>query len=227
MCDHVSPAVTDIAGDYADMFQRLFQRHPGIQLVPYDLTKGEFPTALDECAAWITTGSRRSVYDDEPWIERLAAFVRAVASSDRPYVGVCFGHQMIAHALGGKVERAEVGWGVGIKEVIVPDPPGWLGRRSFRVLNSHADQITNLPSGATVLGGNDHCPVSLMALGPSMLGIQGHPEFEPEYVEALLRARRGTVIPEEVCDAGLSSLEVPPDTDLLTEAIVRYIRTRT
>lgn len=225
VCDHVSPEFTGVAGGYPDMFRRLFARHEAIELIPYDLTSGQFPTTPGECDAWITTGSRRSVYDGEPWIEQLAGLVRAMASSDRPYVGVCFGHQMIAHALGGRVERAAAGWGVGIKEVVVPDPPQWLGVGSFRVLNSHSDQITDLPPGTRVLGGNDHCPVSLITLGETMLGIQGHPEFQPALVAALLRARRGRLIPAEVSDAGLSSLAIPPDTDLLADAIVRYIRT--
>lgn len=213
-----------MAGDYPDMFQRLFASQPDIELVPYDLTQGRFPASPDACDGWITTGSRLSVYDDIGWIEDFGRLVQSIAETERRFVGVCFGHQMIAHALGGKVERAANGWGIGLKEVAVPEPPSWWGRERYRVLNSHADQVVDLPPGAAVLGGNDHCPVSLMTTGDTMLGIQGHPEFPPAYAAALIRARRGVLIAEEVSAAGLASLSAAPDTEFLAGALGRFLR---
>jgi GMP synthase-like glutamine amidotransferase len=224
VCDHVPPEFLDVAGDYPDMFLRLFAGEDDIELRPYDLTAGRFPTSLDDCDAWITTGSRRSVYESDGWIEGLAHLVRDAARSRRRFVGVCFGHQMIAHALGGKVTRSEAGWGVGLKAIELPDPPGWLPMHRYRILNSHADQIVDPPPGAVVLGGNDHCPISLMAPSETMIGIQGHPEFPSEYCEALIRARRGVVIPEDVSDAGLMSLAEPPDTSALAAGLARFLR---
>lgn len=223
VCDHVSPEFRDIAGDYPDMFRRLFASYPGIDMVDYDLPGGDFPSSPSECDAWMTTGSRHSVYEQIDWIEHLAGFVRDIAGSERPYVGVCFGHQMIAHALGGRVEKAPTGWGVGVKRVEVTDPPPWLPLESFRILNSHADQVTRLPPGAVGRGGNSHCPVSLMTLGDRMAGIQGHPEFTPEYAEGLLVARRGKVIPPEVADAALASLAEETDAGLVADGIVDFI----
>ena len=159
-------------------------------------------------------------------IEGFADLVREIATANSPYVGVCFGHQMIAHALGGRVEKADAGWGLGIKQVSVPAPPPWLPASSFRILNSHADQISSLPAGAVPLGGNRHCPVSLMAMGDDMIGLQGHPEFVPAYVEALARRRRGKAIPPVVADEALESLGRPPDTELLAGAIVAFLRPR-
>lgn len=224
VCDHVSPEFLHVAGDYTDMFRRLFAPHPDIDLLIYDLPAGQFPSSPEECDGWITTGSRHSVYDGVGWIGRLEELVRAIASTDRRFVGVCFGHQMIAQALGGEVQRATAGWGVGTKEVDVLEPPPWLARNKYRILNSHADQVTRPPSGAVVLGGNDHCAISLMARGETMIGIQGHPEFVSAYSEALIRVRRGVVIPVDVGDAGLDSLEVDPDTDLLADALATFLR---
>lgn len=223
VCDHVSADLRSVAGDYSDMFRRLFESHPEVELVTYDLTAGRGPDSPEESDAWIATGSRHSVYDGEAWIEAFAELVRHIHASEVPYVGVCFGHQMIAHALGGKVQRAEQGWGVGVKEVTVTDPPSWLGRTSYRVLNSHADQVTGVPPDARVLGGNEHCEVSLMQVGDRMLGIQGHPEFTPDYAEALLHARRGRVIPAATADAALASLADPPDPRILADAVVRFL----
>lgn len=223
VCDHVSADFQSVAGDYPDMFRRLFEGHPEVELVTYDLTAGEAPDSPEESDAWMTTGSRHSVYDSDDWIEALAELVRQIHATGVPYVGVCFGHQMIAHALGGKVQRAEQGWGVGVKEVMVTDPPSWLDRTSYRVLNSHADQVTGLPPDALVLGGNEHCPVSLMQVGDRMLGIQGHPEFTPDYAAALLSARRGRVIPAATVDAALASLDDPPDPRILADALVSFL----
>src|SRR5690606_7843892 len=142
-------------------------------------------------------------YDPLPWIEDFAALVGEIAAVSSPYVGVCFGHQMIAQALGGRVERADNGWGLGIKEVSVAEPPAWLPASSYLILNSHAVRITALPAGAVVLVGNRHCPVSLMQLADAMIGFRGHPEFVPAYAEALARRRRGKTTPPPVADAAL------------------------
>ncbi|MDH4119756.1 MAG: gamma-glutamyl-gamma-aminobutyrate hydrolase family protein [Acidimicrobiia bacterium] len=228
VCDHVHPDLRSIAGDYNDMFAELFSAFGDLDLVEYDLTESRFPSSVRECDAWITTGSKRSVYENEGWIHGLADLVREFARSDVPFVGVCFGHQMMAHALGGEVRRSPNGWGVGSKVVHVPrsepwmEVEGWRGG-SFRVLNSHADQVDKLPRGAEVLGSNEHCPVSVMRLGPRMLGIQGHPEFVPEYSRRLMEVRRGRLIPETVVDAGLASLDDPPDQALLARWIVGFV----
>ncbi len=222
VCDRVRDEFVEAAGDYPDMFQRLLADR--LELKPFFLMEDNFPNTPHDCDGWITTGSRHSVYEDIPWIHRFADLTRQIAASGVPMVGVCFGQQMIAHALGGRVEKSDRGWGVGIKEVTVTQPQPWMGSSpsSFRILNSHQDQVVEAPPGATVIASNAHCPVSAMALGENIITFQGHPEFEPAYSRALMEARRGTLIPEEVVDAGLLSLEVGPDRELLVDWIVRF-----
>jgi GMP synthase-like glutamine amidotransferase len=223
VCDHVRDEFRGVAGDYPDMFEALLGDQ--LELVPYHLVDGEFPASPGDCDGWITTGSRQSVYDDIPWVQRFAQLTRDIAGSDRRLVGVCFGQQMIAHALGGKVEQAPQGWGVGIKEVSVVHAEPWMEppTDSFRILNSHRDQVTVLPTGGRVVGSNEHCPVSAMSVGERIIGIQGHPEFVPEYSAALMESRRGWLIPDEVVDAGIASLGAGPDRRLLTQWIVRFL----
>ena len=221
VCDHVRPEFEHISGDYPDMFRRLFAGHPEVGIVVYDVIGGEMPADPGECDAWITTGSRYSVNDDEPWISDLEDFVRDVAKAQVPFVGVCFGHQLIAKALGGTVVESERGWGVGAKEVEVRGDLG-LGP-SYTVLTSHQDQIEDLPPGAEILGWNEHCPVSMLGVGENMIGIQGHPEFEAGYSEALMQSRRGTLIPEATVDDGLASLEGGTDGTHLFDWILRRI----
>jgi GMP synthase-like glutamine amidotransferase len=219
VCDHVRPEFLQISGDYPDMFRRLFAGYPEVELVVYDVIGGEVPSDPGECDAWITTGSRYSVNDDEPWIRQLEHFVREVAKEEVPFVGVCFGHQLIAKALGGKVVKSDRGWGVGAKEVIVREDLE-LGP-SYTVLTSHQDQIDSLPPGAEILGWNEHCPISMLGVGENMIGIQGHPEFDSAYSKALMESRRGSLIPEETVDEGMSSLDREIDGDPLVEWILQ------
>jgi GMP synthase (glutamine-hydrolysing) len=221
VCDHVRTEFLYISGDYEDMFRRLFADHADVEIVAYDAINGDLPTNPLECDAWITTGSRYSVNDDEPWIRDLEGFVRRVATADVPFIGICFGHQLIAKALGGSVVKSERGWSVGVKDVRVREDLG-LGD-SYRVLTSHQDQVDSLPPGAEILGWNDHCPVSMLGVGSTILGIQGHPEFEAEYSEALMESRRGHLIPEQTVDAGLASLGRPPDSRRLADWILSFV----
>ena len=225
VCDHVRPEFEHISGDYPDMFRRLFAGHPDVEIVVYDVIGGDMPADPGECDAWITTGSRHSVNDDELWIRDLEGFVREVAKEEVPFVGVCFGHQLIAKALGGTVVKSDRGWGVGAKVVEVKGDLG-LGS-SYTVFTSYQDQIEELPPGAEILGWNEHCPVSLLGVGENMIGIQGHPEFEPAYSEALMESRRGGMIPEMTVDAGLASLEGSTDGDLLADWILRRFSSNT
>ncbi len=225
LCDHVRPGFRTVAGDYPEFFARFFADRPEIELVTFDLTVGEFPIDLDECDAWITTGSRHSVYDDLPWILRLADLVRRLDRERRKLVGVCFGAQMIGHALGGEVARAPAGWQVGIKETRVGSLQPWMvpAADTFRVLHMNGDQILASPERVRVLGCSDGVPVSVIAAGDHFIGFQGHPEFAPAYSAVLMEARRGILIPDDVVDAGLSSLAIEPDARLLSEWIARFI----
>lgn len=219
VCDHVRPEFMHVSGDYPDMFRRLFAGHPEVEIVVYDVIGGDMPADPGECDAWITTGSRHSVNDDEPWIRQLEQFVREVAKKEVPFVGVCFGHQLIAKALGGTVVKSDRGWGVGAREVEVREDLG-LGP-SYRVITSHQDQIDSLPPGAEILGWNEHCPISMLGVGENMIGIQGHPEFDPAYSEALMESRRGNLIPEATVEQGMSSLEGDIDGDRLVDWILQ------
>jgi len=221
VCDHVRPEFLGISGDNDDMFRSLFADHDEVEVVAYDVVNGELPGDPSEADAWMTTGSLYSVNDDDPWIRDLEEFVRTVADAGIPFVGICFGDQLIAKALGGSVVKSDRGWGVGVQEVEISEDLGW--GTSVRVLTSYQDQVDSLPPGGKILGWNDHCPVSVMGVGTTMLGIQGHPEFETAYSEALMESRRGQVIPEDTVEAGLASLNEEPDGSRLADWILEFI----
>ncbi len=226
-CDHVAERFQHIAGDYPAMFGALFQRHaPQITLTPFAVCDDEWPSTLDACDAYVTTGSRFSVYDDVPWIQRLKEFVRQLHDADKPYVGICFGHQMLAEALGGRVAKAPIGWGVGVHDCEITQaesPEIWMQPQQSpcRLQYMHQDQVLQLPAHAVLLGSSTHCPVAMFRVGPQMLGIQAHPEFTADYSRALLHDRRARIGDARTQQA-LDSLGQPTDEAVVVQWIAAF-----
>lgn len=181
-CDDVRPELQVTHRNYDQMFNALLNKvNPGIQLRFYRVIDGEYPADPDECDGYIISGSRYSVYEDLPWIKRFEAFVQHLYQQGKPTVGICFGHQMMAQALGGKTERASNGWGVGIATSEVKSVPRWLTPKldNYSLVVSHQDQVTQLPPGAETLAGSAFCPIGMFTVGEHFLGIQGHPGIFP------------------------------------------------
>jgi GMP synthase-like glutamine amidotransferase len=227
-CDHILERFRHIAGDYREMFAALFNRHaPRISLQYFDVCNGDFPPSLDACDAYLTTGSRFSAYDDVDWIHTLKNFMRRVQEAKKPFVGVCFGHQIMAEALGGKVSRAETGWGVGARSIEVIRTESWMlpAQSSCALQYMHQDQIKLLPDDGVVIGRSDHCPVAMFLVGDSMLGIQAHPEFPKAYSKALLLDRVERIGEERVKEA-LASLDQPTNESVVAGWIVEFLEGR-
>jgi GMP synthase-like glutamine amidotransferase len=222
-CDEIDEPFQHICGDYPKMFGDLLVPHR-VELRIYRVDEGELPTDVDECDGWIGGGSRHSAFEDEAWIADLNDFVRRLHAAERRFVGVCFGHQVIAEALGGKVERAAGGWGVGVRSYEVVAERPWMQPAvgELRLVASHQDQVTALPDGAEVLAVADYCPVAAMAVGDHMLGIQGHPEFSPELSRALLESRRQR-LGDDVVDAALATLNTSTNRRAVGRWIVEFL----
>ncbi len=222
-CDHVGEDLLHIAGDYRQMFGDLFNRHaPQLQLEYYDVCNGQFPASVDACEAFVCTGSRSSANDPDDWIQDLKNFLRQLRDADKPFVGICFGHQMMAQALGGKVERASQGWGIGVHDLNVTKTESWMKpeQSSCGIQYTHSDQVVRLPENSEVLGKSDHCPVAMFQVGEKMLGIQGHPEFPAAYAEALVR-KRTKLIGEEKVNA--AKFNAPTDEAIITTWLAKFL----
>jgi GMP synthase-like glutamine amidotransferase len=227
-CDHVADRYRAIAGDYGDMFTTMVATaDPLAEVAVFDARAGSLPATPDECDGWLCTGSSASVYDDEPWIDALAAFVRSVHAARVPFVGICFGHQLIAHALGGRTERATGGWGAGAIAMALTAEPSWMTPplRSATLLYSHQDQVTALPPGGRVLGSAPHCPVAMLAVDEDIIGLQAHPEFDADYLRGLL-VDRVDRIGEAGTAIALGSLEQPTDEAVVAGWILAFVRAR-
>ena len=227
-CDEVAERFRHIAGGYQQMFERLLSLHiPGLRVTRFDVQAGNTPADARTCDAWITTGSRASVNDDAEWIRAVETFVRNVADSDRPFVGICFGHQLLARTLGAEVNRAAGGWGVGVLPMHVVRREDWMtpARSTVRMQYMHADQVTEPPDGATLLSEAPHCPVAMFQCGPRLLGIEAHPEFPSAYARALIQDRRAR-IGEEAAEDALARVDEPTDAHVVGGWIARFFGAR-
>ena len=203
-------------GQYTEMMQRFLEQsaRPGdFSFRCYAVLEGELPDTVTECDGWLITGSRHGVYDELPWIEPLMAFVREVYAAQRPLLGICFGHQLIAKALGGDVRKSEKGWGVGLHDYqFNANVPKWMdisqlpqGRMTLNAF--HQDQVITPPAGATVLAGSPFCENAVLVYGDHALSFQGHPEFGTDYASALVQLRSPSVVPEALASAALSRIQ--------------------
>ncbi|NLD77767.1 MAG: hypothetical protein GX643_13980 [Acidimicrobiales bacterium] len=206
-------------GDYPELFGALLGHHP-LSITTYDAEHGELPRSPGECDGWLVSGSANSVYDDEAWIDATGRFLSEIVAAGVPLVAVCFGHQLLAQALGGEVRRSERGWGVGVHRYdVTADLTGWPGGdppAHLDLLAMHQDQVTRLPEGATVLASSEHCPVAAYSLGERVLAVQAHPEFTPELTRELIEGRIER-IGSQRAEAALAELDRPIHGDVVAD----------
>ena len=210
-------------GDYAGMFQTLLDGR-GYAWRTFDTPAGDYPERPEDCDAYIVTGAAAGVYDGDPWIGELLGFLRA-AKGRAKLVGVCFGHQAMAQAFGGKVIKSPKGWGIGLHSYDVAAHRPWMDAAPAVALSaSHQDQVVELPAGATVLAGSGFCPNGLLSYDGGMaISCQLHPEFDPGYSIALLQGRRGVRYPEAQAAEAIESLGRPDDHTRMADWIGRFL----
>ncbi|HXH52150.1 MAG TPA: type 1 glutamine amidotransferase [Sphingomicrobium sp.] len=205
-------------GDYPAMFRRLLGN--GFETKTYDVAAGELPAASSDHGAYLITGSPAGVYDPLPWIAPLMEFIRA--AGDRKMVGVCFGHQAMAQALGGRVEKSHKGWSVGLHRYGVLNSAPWMERaETIGVPVSHQDQVVVQPPNTEVLAASGFTPFAALAWSDRpAISFQFHPEFEPEYAKALI-AHRSERLPDP--ETAIASLDAPNDRAKVAEWIRNFL----
>tara|TARA_R110002110_G_C13470229_1_gene720377 strand:+ start:14116 stop:14820 length:705 start_codon:yes stop_codon:yes gene_type:complete len=213
-------------GEYPDMFIALLGRlDPSLEFVVYDVEQGEYPRDIDEVDAYLITGSKSSVYDDKPWIATLMEFVRELDRRRKKLVGICFGHQLVAHALGGETGKSPKGWGVGLHRHRFTRRPHWhdQGEAEFAILVSHQDQVVSNAPGAEVLASSDFCENAVVQIGEHILTFQGHPEFVPGYSREIMEFRR-EIIGEPAYTEGMASLGESPESERIGRWILAFLK---
>ncbi|MDO6462264.1 GMP synthase [Granulosicoccaceae sp. 1_MG-2023] len=226
LADHVSDPLRSIHGDYDEMFRKLLLAvDASLHFTVYPVVDGVFPERTDDCDAWLITGSRCGTYDKLDWIARLREFIRQVVADGGRIAGICFGHQLLADTLGGESGKSPKGWGVGLHHwepfaAVLSDE---LVPAGLKLLVSHQDQVRRLPADGTRIAGSAFCENAAFRIGNQVLAFQGHPEFTPAYARDLMNLRRG-VIPGEVVDEAMASLDEEPDRMLVGQWLVRFLK---
>lgn len=203
-------------GDYPDMFARLLEGH-GFTFRTWRVVEGEFPASVHDADGWLITGSRHGVYEDHPWIPPLEDFIRAAYDAHVPLVGICFGHQIVAQAMGGKVERYPGGWAVGATDYD-------FGGETLTLNAWHRDQVVEKPANAQVIAANDFCANAALLYDDRALTVQAHPEFRPEFVDGLMQTRGKGLVPDELMAKASARLDKPLQDKTMAGRIAAFFK---
>ena len=217
-----------------DPYPVMFERFLGLagrelEFDSYSVLRGEMPPSVDACDGWLITGSRHGAYDPLEWIAPLEDFIRALEQANKPLIGVCFGHQIIAQALGGKVVKSDRGWGVGLHHYRIDRRTDWMLEAGDRVAMYvfHQDQVVDLPPRAEVFASSDFCPYAGLVYGDSIISVQGHPEFERSYMKALIDLYGESLLTPDVTDAARASMvDAHEDRQMLSDWFAEFLLAR-
>lgn len=203
-------------GDYPDMFARLLAGH-GFAFDTYRVVEMQFPSGVHAADGWLLTGSKHGAYEDLPFIAPLEEFIRNAYAEAVPMVGVCFGHQIIAQALGGKVEQFKGGWAVGATDYD-------FGGEKLTLNAWHRDQVTVTPPDAEVIASNDFCTNAALVYNDRAFTVQAHPEFRPEFVGGLMETRGKGVVPDALMARAAKRLSDPLDDGTIASKIAKFFK---
>ena len=209
LCDTFPGRLPEFIPNYESLFMDLFASI-GVEASYkiYQTWQGELPATINTDEIYLVPGSLDSAYDDKPWILSLVQWIRQAYSRGARLMGICFGHQVIARALGGEVKKYEGGFGAGVRASSVVDEKmkNYFPEGQMRLLYSHHDQVTVLPPEAVLCSTSDFCRNESYRIGNQVVTFQGHPEFTVAYSRHLL-TNCSDDIDETVRLKALSSLD--------------------
>jgi len=215
---HSPDELRDVMGDYSTLFERLLDGQ-GFEFETFSVVDGDFPDGPEVCDGWLITGSKYGAYEDHPWIPPLQSLIRDVYALGLPLVGICFGHQIIAQALGGTVEKFKGGWAVGRQTY------DWQGKEI--ALNAwHQDQVAQRPADSTLIASNAFCENAALVYGNRAFTVQAHPEFDASFIDGLIRTR-GRAVPPDLIETAKSDLNGDVANTQLAAQIGRFFREKT
>lgn len=174
------PVLSAIAGDFEDWIMDAMGGEQSA-FITVTVAEGEILPAPENVKAVLITGSAAMVTDHSAWVEKTAAWLRASLTGRIPMLGICFGHQLLAYALGGKVsdnpQGVEVGT-VGLNTNSTAEKDDlFAGINTINVQTSHRQVVISLPADAVGLASTAMDPFHVFRYGDNIWGVQFHPEF--------------------------------------------------
>jgi len=221
-----SDALAAEHGTYTAMVATLLSSGDGaLRFENFSVMEDEFPAGVEECDGYVITGSRFSAMDETPWMLRLESFLRDAMAKDRPVFGICFGHQILAKALGGEVKQAKQGWQLGLQSYQLVKRPEWMEESpdTLRMNAIHQDQVVSLPEGAEIIASAPQCPIAGLVYGDKAASFQAHPEFTLDFEKDLLKTYTGVTLPKDLGKAALAGVKAA-DAETDSAQIARMIR---
>lgn len=182
-------------GDFPQWFQRAARLQAGrVRIV--DVAAGEELPAPRLTAGAIITGSGAMVTERLDWSERTAAWVRDAMDIELPLFGVCYGHQLMAHALGGRVDYLPGGREIGTQTITrlaetTPDALLDSAPARFAAHTTHEQAVLEPPPGAVRLARSERDPHQVLRYGEHAISTQFHPEFSAEVMRAYVLHKAG------------------------------------
>ena len=213
---HVPDALRPTSGTYPSMFETLLDGQD-FTFRTWHVVDMDLPPGIHDADGWLITGSRHGAYEDHPFIPPLEQFIRDAYAAHVPVVGICFGHQIMAQAMGGRVEKFAGGWSVG--------PTDYDFDGKTLTLNAwHQDQVTRVPEAARVVATSDFCATAALLYDDRMFSVQPHPEFQASFVDGLIRERAPGVVPEALLAVARARMADPLDTAGIAGRIAAFFK---